>query len=153
MTRYPCSKFESYLGVIRTCIRRQEAPSEVRPCFGNHRRPYHRVRTSLPPSPSPVIIMSCRFGGVEQPHYYNDTWSFDISTRKWTELHCTGSIPSPRAHSAAVLVGDVMYIFGGDTHVSGIYLGDLTALNLSSKSFGMFSLMCSFKHNIQLSDG
>ncbi len=76
--------------------------------------------------------MSSRFGGINSPHYCNDTWSFDISTRKWTELQCTGSIPSPRGAHAAVLIDDIMYVFGGHA-IDGTYLGDLTALNLSSK--------------------
>jgi N-acetylneuraminic acid mutarotase len=73
-----------------------------------------------------------RFGGRGNTQIFNDTWSFDISTRKWTELQCTGSIPSPRADHAAVLLGDVMYVFGGRSQ-DGAYLSDLTALNLSSK--------------------
>jgi len=85
---------------------------------------------SLLPSVSP-IIMYCRFGGLDGTDHFNDTGSFNISTRKWTELQCTGSIPSPRAYHAAVLIDDVMYVFGGCTHK--IYLDDLTALNLSSK--------------------
>jgi N-acetylneuraminic acid mutarotase len=87
---------------------------------------------SLLPSPSSLIIMFCRFGGADGAHDFNDTWSFNISTRKWTELQCTGSIPSPRAGHAAALIDDVMYVFGGSTY-DGTYLGDLTALNLSSK--------------------
>ena len=85
---------------------------------------------SLLPSPSPPIIKYCRFGGCGDGHDFNDTWSFNISTRKWTELQCTGSIPSPRKNHAAVLVDDVMYVFGGPDETQ---LGDLTALNLSSK--------------------
>jgi hypothetical protein len=73
-----------------------------------------------------------RFGGSVGTRYLNDTWSFDISTRKWTESQCTGSIPSPCARHTAVLLGDVMYVFGGRTF-DGIHLGDLTVLNLSSK--------------------
>src|SRR6266566_8467025 len=95
---------------------------------------------SLLPSPSPLFITFCRFGGHDFPYKFNDTWSFNISTRKWTELRCTGSIPSPRAGHAAVLVDDVMYVFDGRTHDS-TYLGDLTAFNLSSKWFGTFNLM------------
>jgi hypothetical protein len=90
---------------------------------------------SLLPSLSPLIIMFCRFGGGGSrggPHVFNDTWSFNISTRKWTELQCTGSIPSPRASHAAVLIDDVMYVYGGCT-AGRTCLGDLTALNLSSK--------------------
>ena len=88
------------------------------------------------PSPSPLIIIFCRFGGFGPGQYFyqdfNDTWSFNISTRKWTEIQCTGSIPSPREDHAAVLVNNVMYVFGGKTF-RGTYLGDLTALDLSSK--------------------
>jgi Galactose oxidase, central domain len=80
--------------------------------------------------------MFCRFGGCGGSRYLNDTWSFNISTRKWTELQCAGSIPSPRSIHAAVLVGDVMYVFGG---YDGTHLGDLTAFNLSSKWFGCWS--------------
>jgi hypothetical protein len=76
--------------------------------------------------------MFCRFGGYCDPHRFNDTWSFNILTRKWTELRCTGSIPSPRAAHAAVLVDDVMYVYGGCIR-DGTYPGGLTALNLSSK--------------------
>ncbi len=83
-------------------------------------------------SPSPLIILFCRFGGCGGPHNFNDTWSFNISTRKWTELLCTGSIPSPRASHAAVLIDNVMYVYGGRTD-GRTNLGDLTAFNLSSK--------------------
>jgi hypothetical protein len=76
--------------------------------------------------------MFCRFGGFSGTHSFNDTWSFNILTRKWTELQCTGSIPSPRGCHAAVLIDDVMYVFGGDAP-DKTKLGDLTAFNLSSK--------------------
>ena len=78
-----------------------------------------------------LVIILYRFGGNGGPHDYNDTWSFDISTRKWTELQCTGSIPSRRASHAAVLVDDVMYVFGGVSMDEG-HLDDLYALQLSS---------------------
>ena len=83
-------------------------------------------------SPTHLISLFCRFGGNGGLHYFNDTWSFNISTRKWTELQCTGTVPSPRGHHAAVLVDDVMYVFGG-LAPDGTHLDDLTALNLSSK--------------------
>ena len=87
---------------------------------------------SLLPLPSPLIIRFCRFGGSCGSQYFNDTWSFNISTRKWTELQCTGSIPSIRTRHDAVLIDNVMYVFGGRAP-DGTGLGDLTALNLSSK--------------------
>jgi hypothetical protein len=80
---------------------------------------------------STLVIIFRRFGGYGNRHHYNDTWSFDISTRKWTELQCTGSIPSPHVHHAAVLVDGVLYVFGGFTGKT--YLDDLIALQLSSE--------------------
>ena len=81
---------------------------------------------------SPIVIILPRFGGSDSRHDYNDTWSFDISTRKWTELRCTGPIPSPRSGHAAVLIDDIIYVFGGFT-MDKTYLDDLIALQLSSE--------------------
>ena len=86
----------------------------------------------LSPSSSPLVIILCRFGGGNDRYRYDDTWLFDVSTRKWTELQCTGHIPSPRAGHAAALVDDVMYVFGG-YDVDGQLLDDLIAFKLSSK--------------------
>ncbi|KAI0294941.1 hypothetical protein BC826DRAFT_1009522 [Russula brevipes] len=80
------------------------------------------------------------FGGTDGRYHYNDTWMFDISTRKWTELQCTGYIPSPREGHAAALVDDMMYVFGG-RGVDGTDLGDLTAYKLSTQRWFMFQNM------------
>ena len=85
-----------------------------------------------PPSPSPFVIILHRFGGADGGCLYNDTWLFDVSTRRWRELRCTGCIPPPRHSHAAALVDDVMYVFGG-RGVNRCNLGDLAAFNLSSK--------------------
>ena len=87
---------------------------------------------SLLPSVSPLIILFCRFGGFNGKYDTDDTWSFDVLTRQWTELQCTGSISRARQRHAAALIGDIMYVFGGSTR-SGTYMNDLIALNLSSK--------------------
>ncbi|KAH7930539.1 galactose oxidase [Leucogyrophana mollusca] len=52
------------------------------------------------------------FGGTNGHCCYNDTWTFDVTTRKWEELQCVGCIPSPREGHAAALVGDIIYVFG-----------------------------------------
>jgi hypothetical protein len=93
-----------------------------------------------PPSPSSflLVIILCRFGGYSYDrHCYNDTWSFDVSTRKWTELQCTGYTLSPRYRHAAAVVDDVMYVFGG--RVDGASVDDLLAFKLSSKRFSFTS--------------
>ena len=79
-----------------------------------------------------ICYTSCRFGGTDGRYHYNDTWMFDVTTRNWTELQCTGYIPSPREGHASALVDDVMYVFGG-RGVDGADLSDLTAFKLSSE--------------------
>lgn len=74
------------------------------------------------------------FGGTDGQYHYNDTWAFDLLTRKWTELKCIGFIPSPREGHAAAVVDDVIYVFGG-RGVDGKDLGDLAAFKISSASF------------------
>jgi N-acetylneuraminic acid mutarotase len=71
------------------------------------------------------------FGGTDGQYHYNDTWAFDINTRKWSELQCIGFIPSPREGHAAALVDDVIYVFGG-RGVDGKDLNDLAAFKISS---------------------
>lgn len=79
------------------------------------------------------LLFFFSFGGTDGQYHYNDTWSFDIATRKWSELQCIGFIPSPREGHAAALVDDVVYVFGG-RGVDGKDLGDLAAFKISSDS-------------------
>jgi len=95
-------------------------------------KPVRRSRHVSVTTEGRIII----FGGSAGEFYYNDTWSFDVSTRKWTELQCTGPIPCPREGHAAVLVDDVMYVFGGTT--GKICLDDLSALQLSTQRWFKF---------------
>ncbi|KAE9385258.1 hypothetical protein BT96DRAFT_803587, partial [Gymnopus androsaceus JB14] len=74
--------------------------------------------------------LSSSFGGTDGQYHYNDTWSFDLTTRKWSELACIGVIPAPREGHAAVIVDNVMYIFGG-RGVDGKDLNDLAAFKLT----------------------
>jgi N-acetylneuraminic acid mutarotase len=79
---------------------------------------------------SPRVIILYRFGGALGRYFYIDTWLFDVPTRKWSELQCTGFTPSPRQGHAAAVVDDVMYVFGG-CGIDGDRLDDLTAFKLS----------------------
>ncbi|KIY51211.1 hypothetical protein FISHEDRAFT_37425, partial [Fistulina hepatica ATCC 64428] len=80
------------------------------------------------------------FGGTDGQYHYNDTWSFDLKTRKWSELQCIGYIPSPREGHAASLVDDVVYVFGG-RGVDGKDLGDLAAFKISYQRWYTFQNM------------
>ncbi|KAE9404377.1 galactose oxidase [Gymnopus androsaceus JB14] len=77
------------------------------------------------------------FGGTDGQYHYSDTWSFDLITRKWSELICAGRIPAPREGHAAALVDNVMYIFGGGG-VDGKDLNDLAAFRLSNQRWYKF---------------
>ncbi|KAF8492377.1 hypothetical protein F5888DRAFT_909723 [Russula emetica] len=110
------------------CLRSNPFWESYEPAPGNE-KPLPRACHVSVTTGDRIII----FGGYGDPNTkFNDTWSFNISTRKWTELQCTGSIPSPRATHAAVLIDDVMYVFGG-LALDGTNLGGLTAFKLSSK--------------------
>ncbi|KAH9995850.1 hypothetical protein BJV77DRAFT_211716 [Russula vinacea] len=74
------------------------------------------------------------FGGADRPKWYNDTWSFDVSTGEWTELRCTGCVPSPRSGHTASLVDDIMYVYGGLDDDRPV-LDDLIALKLSTQQW------------------
>ncbi|KAJ7492803.1 hypothetical protein FB451DRAFT_1389152 [Mycena latifolia] len=80
------------------------------------------------------------FGGTDGQYHYNDTWTFDLTTRKWSELQCIGFIPSPREGHAAALVDDVIYVFGG-RGVDGKDLSDLAAFKISNQRWYMFQNM------------
>ncbi|KAJ7275227.1 hypothetical protein B0H12DRAFT_1005812 [Mycena haematopus] len=80
------------------------------------------------------------FGGTDGQFHYNDTWAYDLTTRKWSELQCIGFIPSPREGHAAALVDDVIYIFGG-RGVDGKDLSDLAAFKISNQRWYMFQNM------------
>ncbi|KZT35634.1 hypothetical protein SISSUDRAFT_990233 [Sistotremastrum suecicum HHB10207 ss-3] len=80
------------------------------------------------------------FGGTDGQIHYNDTWAFDLTSRRWTELNCIGFIPQPREGHAAALVDDVMYVFGG-RGTDGKDLGDLAAFKITNRRWYMFQNM------------
>ena len=80
------------------------------------------------------------FGGTDGIQWFNDVWTYDPRSNKWTQLDSIGHIPLPREGHAAALVEDVMYIFGGRTE-EGNDLGDLAAFRISSKRWYTFHNM------------
>lgn len=62
-----------------------------------------------------------------------DLWAFDFASSTWTELAPQGDAPTPRSSAAATVVGDTLYLFGGNTSSSGLTLtprDELYALDL-----------------------
>lgn len=72
-------------------------------------------------------------GGRDEQSCYSDTWVFDTANNNWSELQCTGSIPSPRNGHAAALIDGIMYVIGG-RNADGQAPQGVAALTISSKS-------------------
>ncbi|KAI0283592.1 hypothetical protein BGY98DRAFT_1183841 [Russula aff. rugulosa BPL654] len=130
--RSPKKRYNDIWTLDLNCLRSNPFWESYKPAPRNE-KPLRRDGHVSVTSGNHIII----FGGCRNDEHLNDTWSFNISTRKWTELQCTGSIPSPRGYHAAVLIDDVMYVYGGRTF-GGTYLGDLTALNMSTQRWTSF---------------
>ncbi|THU93880.1 kinase-like protein [Dendrothele bispora CBS 962.96] len=79
------------------------------------------------------------FGGTDGLCRFNDTWTFDFETKRWTELKCDGQVPAARDGHAAAVVGDMMYIYGG-RGIDGEELEDVSVLSLSSHIW--YSFQC-----------
>lgn len=80
------------------------------------------------------------YGGTDGQLWYSDTWCFDPVTSLWTQLNCSGFIPTPSEGHAATVVNDIMYVFGGRSS-KGDDLGVLSALKLTSKRWFTFENM------------
>lgn len=60
------------------------------------------------------------FGGYCNTDYFNDVYRYDIAANTWTKDNATsGSVPAGRYHSSAFILGDVLYVLGGETSSSG----------------------------------
>jgi N-acetylneuraminic acid mutarotase len=69
---------------------------------------------------------------------YNDVWSFDFATQSWTHIPATGTAPSPRYNTTAVVDGDRLIVFGGGTATSAVSfdpVGDVFALDLTTSEW------------------
>ncbi|KAJ1302955.1 hypothetical protein OPQ81_003248 [Rhizoctonia solani] len=81
------------------------------------------------------------FGGfTANDVYLNDIWCFDLETRTWAEVQCTGVLPSPRECHSLSLVGDAVYLFGG-MEKFGVILGDMWSFKISEKRWYRFPNM------------
>eukprot|EP00818_Percolomonas_sp_WS_P006254 CAMPEP_0117436726 /NCGR_PEP_ID=MMETSP0759-20121206/1155_1 /TAXON_ID=63605 /ORGANISM="Percolomonas cosmopolitus, Strain WS" /LENGTH=685 /DNA_ID=CAMNT_0005228333 /DNA_START=272 /DNA_END=2329 /DNA_ORIENTATION=- len=50
-----------------------------------------------------------------------DCWRFRVDSQKWDRIEPRGDIPSARSNHDTVLIGDFMYLFGGDSKDVNIY--------------------------------
>lgn len=87
-------------------------------------RPKPRYRHSAVAFQGTIFI----FGGVDtQQQRFNDLFSYETETRKWSEVETIGIAPKERTFHKAVIFNNVMYIVGG---FDGSRLNDLYHLAL-----------------------
>ena len=68
------------------------------------------------------------FGGVDtNPERFNDLYSYEIESRKWTCINTTGMVPQQRTFHKAVIFNNVMFVVGG---FDGTRLNDMYTILL-----------------------
>ncbi|GAB4824011.1 hypothetical protein N2152v2_011057 [Parachlorella kessleri] len=74
------------------------------------------------------------FGGIDGENKHNSVFVLDLATSTWSRLAPSGDTPWPREGHAAALLGQRMYVFGGNTMQDGEerYENDLHILDLVS---------------------
>jgi len=61
--------------------------------------------------------------------WYNDLWTYNAATDKWMQVYPSGPIPIGRNFHMASVVGENMYVFGGQVAPSNAYVNDMWAYN------------------------
>lgn len=70
-------------------------------------------------------------GGSDDDTYFNDFWAFDTELGTWTQMFPAGIAPPPRNSFTLNLVGEDLYVFGGQ--IAGrLETNDFYKLNLPS---------------------
>jgi len=54
--------------------------------------------------------------GTEPCTWFNDMWVYSSLGNKWTQLYPGGTLPAPRYGHTATVVGENMYVFGGNAN-------------------------------------
>jgi hypothetical protein len=69
---------------------------------------------------------------------FADVWAFDFATSQWSQINTTGTAPTPRSNSAAVVSNDQLVVFGGNTSTDGLTFvptNDAYTLDLGSSAW------------------
>jgi Galactose oxidase, central domain len=97
-----------------------------------------RQATALDPSRDRMILHGGRYRAGTSGAYtlYDDTWALDLATDTWSELSTDG--PGARTNHVAVVRGDQLVIYGGNSSTSGLSftpLGDVWSLDLTTDTW------------------
>lgn len=75
------------------------------------------------------------FGGNGQRNEekMNDVWVFNVNSKTWSQLVCSGAVPPPRSYHTAHMIDHLMFVVGGrmqDTEDDKVYVLDTGACPL-----------------------
>jgi hypothetical protein len=100
--------------------------------------PRGRQAMALDPTANRAVLFGGRFSsGGETYTTYADVWTFDFATSTWSQAQTSGTAPSGRANSTAVVdaAANRLVVFGGNTSTDGTTLtpqNDTWALDLGT---------------------
>jgi hypothetical protein len=103
---------------------------------GNPPKRRGRFAVALDEARARMLIHGGRFRDGTSGTYelFDDLWAFDLATDSWTELDAPGG-PSERTNHEMVVVGDTLWLYGGNASDDGLSfdpLGDLWSLDLTT---------------------
>lgn len=104
--------------------------------------PRSRHAIAQDPARNQAVLFGGRFreNNLDSGPYtqLGDVWAFSFETLEWTEIVPTNAGPSPRSNTAAVVAGDELIVFGGNTSTNGAQftpLQDTWALDLTTNTW------------------
>ncbi|KAM9900450.1 hypothetical protein OXX79_005124 [Metschnikowia pulcherrima] len=79
------------------------------------------------------------FGGVyNNEKVSHDVWCYDTISNKWSQMHTSGAVPPPVNEHSACMVGDNLFVYGGNDFAGTIY-DSLYCLNLHTLKWSILA--------------
>lgn len=75
--------------------------------------------------------------GEGEANYLNDLHVLDLKSMEWSSPEVRGSVPAPRDSHSSVVVGNRLFVFGGDS--GDRYQGDVNVLDMNKMTWSRVS--------------
>lgn len=109
------------------------SPAQAPPARARHAMAYDANRDR-------AVLFGGRTRAADSGPYtlFNDVWAFDFDTLEWSEVTTSGPAPSPRCNTSAVIAGDELLVFGGNTSTSGLQFSPNSDLHILDLTTGVW---------------
>lgn len=98
--------------------------------FGNEKNcPMERCGASIVYYKENLYI----YGGRNGRELFSDVYRFDLKRKEWTKVTTKGKTPAPRTNHTSNVIGNKMYVFGGEidsSHGFTVTTNEFYCLNL-----------------------